>query len=666
MRKNHQLSFVLVGVLLLLSLSGIAQDSKIDSLKAIVESGRKDSVVVSTMNALSLAYMYEGEFSEAFDQAERSSQLASEINYLKGKAIAQKYMGNANFYMGNFEEVLTYWNQSLETFTSLDDDYGIAEINNNIGAAYYQLGLHEKALEYYLVSLDVSEKIKDTFNISKAKGNIGGLYVEMRNYDQAMNFFKDLELDPKLKDDQRIYRQYLVGMAEVYFEQGKYDEAYKMLEPTLELSGPNNLADVFIKMGRVEHKRGNIENAINYMSQAYETAKEYEQQLSEVQSLIALANVYMDYNYQEAINTFKEAEEIAKEMEINDELRDIYEGMSKTYAAMGDFDNAFEYQELYIAQKDLVFNLDTDNKIRNLQFDFDLQKKQDEIDLLEKEAEIQDLQEKRQKTVTWAVSILLFFIGLLALSQYRRYRFTMATNKVIQEEKDRSDKLLLNILPEETAAELKENGKVGAQRIEKVTVLFTDFVGFTKSSEDLEPEELVSSVDHYFSHFDNIVDKYGLEKIKTIGDSYMCAGGLPHPDEKHVVKIILAAMEMRTFVEETQKEAEYMGLPFEVRIGLNTGTVVAGVVGTKKFAYDIWGDTVNTASRMESGSKPGKINVSQSTYDEVKDYFDFEYRGEKQVKGKQKVKMYFLTGIKDQELIDQLLAAAPEEAKIAV
>lgn len=301
-------------------------------------------------------------------------------------------------------------------------------------------------------------------------------------------------------------------------------------------------------------------------------------------------------------------------------------------------------KEYRIYGQDSIFNIKTDDKIRGLQFDFDLEKKEDEIGLLEKEAQIQELQEKRQKTVTWAVSIMLFFIGLLALGQYRRYKFTKETNKIIANEKERSDNLLLNILPEETAQELKDHGKVKAKRYEQVTVLFTDFVGFTSYSQDLEPEELVASVDHYFSKFDQIVEQHGMEKIKTIGDAYMCVGGIPEPDESHVVKIIEVAFEFIRFLHESKIGMKDKITPFDVRIGLNTGPAVAGVVGTKKFAYDIWGDTVNVASRMESNSEPGRINISENTYKLIKDKFDCEYRGEIKVKNHGTMEMYLVNG----------------------
>ncbi|MNF58197.1 Adenylate cyclase [compost metagenome] len=241
--------------------------------------------------------------------------------------------------------------------------------------------------------------------------------------------------------------------------------------------------------------------------------------------------------------------------------------------------------------------------------------------------------------------VSLFLVFLSALGLYRRYQFIKKTNRIIEEEKKRSDSLLLNILPEETAHELKQSGKVQAKRFESVTVLFTDFEGFTQYAEKLSPEKLVESVDFYFSKFDAIIEKYGLEKIKTVGDAYMCAGGLPFPTGDHANKMVLAAFEIAEFVAESKKWNTLNQTRFEIRIGICTGPVVAGVVGTKKFAYDIWGDTVNIASRMESNSIPGKINISESTYDIIKDSFECEYRGEIEVKNKGTMKMYFVNNL---------------------
>jgi class 3 adenylate cyclase len=217
---------------------------------------------------------------------------------------------------------------------------------------------------------------------------------------------------------------------------------------------------------------------------------------------------------------------------------------------------------------------------------------------------------------------------------------------IFKVEKRNSDELLLNILPMDVAQELKSKGHSIARQYEKVTVLFTDFLGFTQVSEKLTPEELVHDLNLCFSAFDEITQKYGIEKIKTIGDAYMAAGGLPMPNVTNAKDVVLAAIEISDFIEEGKARKIANNKPyFEIRIGVNTGPLVAGIIGVKKFQYDIWGDTVNTASRLESNCEPGKVNISQSTYELLKDDpdFEFEYRGKVSAKGKGEMEMWFVT-----------------------
>jgi class 3 adenylate cyclase len=214
-------------------------------------------------------------------------------------------------------------------------------------------------------------------------------------------------------------------------------------------------------------------------------------------------------------------------------------------------------------------------------------------------------------------------------------------------EKNKSDTLLLNILPERVAYELKEKGVIEPLIYDSVSVLFSDFVGFTKTSAVMTPDELIKQLDACFSQFDGIIAQNGLEKLKTIGDAYMCAGGLPEINYTHPVDICLAALEMQAFMKKIHDLRKEIRLSFwELRIGINTGPVTAGVVGSHKFAYDIWGDTVNTASRMESSGKSGKVNISGATYKIVKDFFDFKSRGKVTAKGKGRIAMYYLNRIK--------------------
>lgn len=208
----------------------------------------------------------------------------------------------------------------------------------------------------------------------------------------------------------------------------------------------------------------------------------------------------------------------------------------------------------------------------------------------------------------------------------------------VEEERKKSDALLLNILPEEIARELKEKGKAEARHYAQVTVLFTDFVNFTKISEQYTPAKLVSEIDYYFREFDRIMLKYGIEKIKTIGDAYMAVAGLPITSEDHAEKCVKAALEIIEFVNRSQQD----GHPLHIRVGLNSGHVVAGVVGQSKYAFDIWGDTVNTAARMEQNSEAGRVNISGATFALVKDKFNVIHRGKINAKNKGEIDMYFV------------------------
>lgn len=217
----------------------------------------------------------------------------------------------------------------------------------------------------------------------------------------------------------------------------------------------------------------------------------------------------------------------------------------------------------------------------------------------------------------------------------------------LNQERNKSDRLLRNILPDSIAEELKRNDHVRPMGYRCATVLFTDFVGFSKLAEKMTAKELVTELDSKFSTFDEIANRHHLEKIKTIGDGYMAAGGLPTPNETHAVDCVLAALEFKAYMEAEQNRRKALGLPvWLLRIGIHSGPLIAGVIGQGKFAYDVWGDTVNTASRMESSGEPGRINISRDTYELVKAVFDCEYRGQITAKHKGEVEMYFVNGIK--------------------
>lgn len=253
----------------------------------------------------------------------------------------------------------------------------------------------------------------------------------------------------------------------------------------------------------------------------------------------------------------------------------------------------------------------------------------------------------------WTLYLLLLTAAIIWLHVRRKKQFgneKLKLEQIIQErtseltrEKEKTDELLANMLPKDTADELKNTGKATSHKFDLVTVLFSDIQGFTRIAEQMNPEKLIDALDNFFFQFDSVVEKYNIEKIKTIGDAYMAAGGLPYKNRTNPVEVVLAALEMQEYMKTLKGNSSDI---WDLRIGIHTGAVIAGVVGHKRISYDIWGDTVNTASRMESSGEAGKINISGQTYELVKDFFICGYRGKMPVKYKGDVAMYFVKGIR--------------------
>lgn len=263
------------------------------------------------------------------------------------------------------------------------------------------------------------------------------------------------------------------------------------------------------------------------------------------------------------------------------------------------------------------------------------------------------LAQERSDYLRNILALVVAFVMVLAVLFYFRFQAKKRTanelaekNVLIEEEKKRSDNLLLNILPPAIAQELRARNKVAARKYDQATVMFTDFIGFTNVAERLTPEMLVEELDFCFSNFDSIISKYRIEKIKTVGDAYICASGLSDMNASPS-DMVKAALEIQDFLLHVKAERQSQGIPyFEARVGIHTGPVVAGVVGAKKFAYDIWGDTVNTAARMEEACEPGRVNVSENTHWLAKYEFEWHHRGKIAAKNKGQMDMYYVTSVK--------------------
>ena len=640
--------FYIIILLLVSSLSTLAQSRQTDSLNSLLSVAKSDTSKVNILLALSKS-LVKSDSKKALLFANQAKMLSEELDFKKGTAYALKSIGMSYYFQGNYIETVLYWQQSLNTFRAMGDKLGIANILNNLGAVNFNEGNAEKAIEYYLESLKVSEEIGDKLRIATALVNIGAVYFQRTaTHNRALEYYlKALPLSEELGDQEAIGTT-SVNIGEIYLARHDDNAALKYFEKAYDAykkSKNGNVPYALINIGKVYSHRKNYPLAIKYLQEAHDLALRLNAKLELSQSLIGLADTYQKQgNYKSAITTYHNAKDIAKEIGASFELKASYEGLATLYPKVSDYKNAYKFQTLFSSIKDTLYNAEMDKKLQSMTLSFDLDKKKGEVELLTKDKALQELDLKRQKTIRNAMSVTGILILIMALGLLNRYRYVKRTNKIIEDEKQRSEKLLLNILPYETAEELKQKGSATPRHYEMVSVLFTDFKGFTNIAEKMSPEQLISELDHCFLEFDNIIDKHNLEKIKTIGDSYMCAGGIPVANTTNPVDVVKAGLEIQEYMNRLKQERMAMGLDYwELRVGIHTGKVIAGVIGKNKFAYDIWGDAVNVASRMESSGEPGMVNISGDTYEHVKDHFSFVYRGKVKAKNKGDIDMYFVT-----------------------
>ena len=596
--------YLLIGFFYLLYHPASAQDQRIaDSLLTIYKADTvKGLAKLNLLKVLS--------FNETKD-SKLALQYAEELIMLSSQNRDDSHLSEGYFQKGNAKRLLGDLDGALAAFIKSAE---IAKKENLIsveGSAYGSIGdiyvianNHKNAMLYYHQAIGILRQSDDSVALASNILNAGDAFLNNKNYDSALLYFRE---------------------SQIIFENVNYltGKAYCL----------GNIGMVYANTGQSNLAEKNINEAIRLLEQT-------EDYYPICVYLISMSDIYLQKgDNQTAMNYAGRSLKLAQQYGLKEQISDANLKLSDLYDRAGNTGESYKYYKNHIAYRDSINNINSVQKMADLRTDYEVSQKQVEVDLLHQ-------QKKNQQIIVIATVIALVLIFIMAIGLYRRYNFIKATNKIIEKEKSRSDNLLLNILPEETAHELKENGKVLAKKFESVTVLFTDFKGFTQYAENLSPEKLVESVDFYFSKFDEIMGKYNLEKIKTVGDAYMCAGGLPFATEDHAHKMVQAAFEIADFVNESKKIHAANEIRFDIRIGINTGPVVAGVVGSRKFSYDIWGDTVNIASRMESNSEPGKINISANTYELIKDTFDCDYRGEIEVKNRGMMKMYFVNSIK--------------------
>lgn len=573
----------------------------------------------------------------AFILAEELVSFGLDNHYSRAQFAGYTLQGVSWVNRSDYQKTLDYYIRALDIAKQMGHPAALAIAYNNVGSIYHNEGDYTKALDHYIKSLEFNEPMQ----MGTALNNIGAIYMNQRIYSKALEYYtRSLELN-RQKGDQGAVAIVLSKIGGIYREQEDYpnslDYYYQSLAIFEQIDHQIGIAETYSNIGLLYQKQGEYPKALDYHNKSLTFYEQLGDKNGIAVSLNNIGDIYQKQgDYGKALEYCQRGYDISVTIHSLLRKRASCSCLYDTHKAMGNDNKALHYLELLNAVQDSLDTQETAKKLQQMEFQAEARSIQEAHD-----------EEIRQKEKTRNISFVVgaFFL-LLAGSFYIRWRYVRKSKASIQIEKDRSENLLLNILPEEIARELKEKGKADARYFEMVSILFTDFKDFTEQGAKLTAAELVNEINYCFEAFDAIMEKYGIEKIKTIGDSYMAAGGLPVPSGDSVKKTVLAALEMQEFISKHKSEIDAAGKhAFEMRAGIHTGPVVAGIVGVKKFQYDIWGDTVNTASRMESSGHVGRVNISQTTYALLKDDpdFTFQSRGQIVAKGKGEMEMYFVS-----------------------
>ncbi|MFZ4931661.1 adenylate/guanylate cyclase domain-containing protein [Chryseobacterium sp. Mn2064] len=592
-----------------------------------------------------------GNFAESVIYFNKSVSSYYENKDFKKAGDCYSYLAISYSLQGNYLLSLTYFEKSISEYKKVGYKLGISSVTNNMGGTYYYLGKFPQALSCYQKVLDIQKEIKDPKTIAITTQNIGGIYSKLEDYTNALKYYrKAYNVYTKINDVKAI-AQNLNSTGSIQVRLKDFDTANKNLTKALQIANKENDKQIKIEvlnnLGTLFFELSDYSKALDYFNNTLVLATEMNSQQYIGDSQVAIGNIFTQQGKnREAIEKCKKGFDIAEKISSIFLKKDACDCLYKSYKSLGNSEIALSYYEKANILEDSLNSKETSNRMMNMEF----QKQQltDSISYVKKEHAIQikhkeEVQKKEEQRNVIIIS--LGFILVLAGGLWSRLNFVRKSSKALKIEKDRSEQLLLNILPEEIAEELKQKGSVNARDFNLVSILFTDFKSFTQTAEKMTPQSLVEEINVCFKAFDMISEKYHIEKIKTIGDSYMAAGGIPKPDHNSLKNIVLAGLEMQDFMIKRKEENVKMAKPaFEMRLGIHAGPIVAGIVGVKKFQYDVWGDTVNTASRLESNGMVGKVNISESLYLLIKNEtcFNFEYRGNIQAKGKGELKMYFV------------------------
>lgn len=506
---------------------------------------------------------------------------------------------------------------------------GIVLSNIYIGNILSLLKEESKAIEYYFSAINNS-KGATVPEIRTAYQGLGTIYLVQEKYNDAIHFFELADSINTHVSKEANYNtsSYLQGYC--LNELKKFDKALIKLSDALSMAEKTNsrqrITEIRISMGNALAGLGLYDSAIAVFKKESKYLLDNKVYAGLVMTHLGLARIYRDKkDLKNALDYAQKAHEFNNLIRDNFMRRESSLLLSQLYFQSGDYKNAYDLLQEHLSAKDSINRKEILSKLAVTEARMNFQKIEDKMS-----EEIAVGKQKRLR-LNLMLGFSALFIVIISVALFS-----------VRKERRKSESLLLNILPVETAKELKIHGHAIPKLHEGVSIIFCDFVNFTNSVETLPPSQLVELLDYYFTGLDEIITRFGIEKIKTIGDAYMCVCGLT-PEKNHAETAVAASIEILRFMEKSKQHLPSKNLqPFDIRIGIHSGSVVSGVVGKKKYAYDVWGDDVNIAARMEQKSEPGRINVSESTWEMIKDIYQTESRGKIQAKNKGHLEMYFI------------------------
>lgn len=567
-------------------------------------------------------------------------RLSEQAGYLRGKQKACIRMGSAVLTRGAYDSARQYLYEALVDAEKMGDKRGSAGAFLLLSYVYQGKGLKDSSISTLYSSLRYSEAVWDTSLTILNYTALGDVFGEYGDFDLADFQYKKAMRWAAHSCYLNEYAGILFGIAGANYKKGHVKVAlqyYLQIDSICHILGDeigvaqnlNNLALCYADLGQPL-------KAITCYAGALYSYRQSGLLSEEANALYNLADLYKTQNNADsAIYYLHKSLSVASQIGELDKQQDCYAMLAILYARINQFKKAYQYHANYTSLSDSLMSVEKVKSISEMRTRYETTLKVREIEWLRQQNAVNRLRASRSILVNFGLGGALLGIVLVTFAFHSQNKNKAKLNAELIAAKKQSDDLLLNILPEEVALELKQTGEAMAREYNNVTVLFTDFTNFTNHSEQMSPTELVNEVHHRFTAFDAIIEKYGLEKIKTIGNAYLAVCGLPNESSDHAQRVTRSALEIRDYMRGHSEK-------FEVRIGIHTGTVVAGIVGVKKYAYDIWGDTVNMASRMESTSAAGKINISNSTYELIQQEFLCSYRGLINAKNKGEIDMYFV------------------------